>query len=128
MKRLLWLAPLGLLALTLPGTGSPLPPMEPFKGEIRPFGRETRVENFEGNRQRACAIVTGRGSPLGLYVFDRHGNCVANNDLAFGPGRDKAAASWFPTAVEWFPIEVGPFTLEILNFGRSINRFSAVLY
>jgi hypothetical protein len=121
MKQAASLGILGILVLGNLGGGAPLQPREPAKGAVEPFGQTSFVDGFEG-RKRACVIAIGNGaSYLGLYVFDRWGNCVAKDDTADTPmARDDLA-------VEWFPPETGSYIVEVRNFGPTINRFTIAI-
>jgi len=103
------------------GGGTSLPLGEPLRSEIRPFGQAIFVNRLEG-KKRASAIAIGDGSTfMGLYVFDRWGNCVAKDDYS------GSTAARDDLAVEWFPPEAGQYTIELRNFGRSSNAFTIVL-
>ncbi len=103
------------------GGGAVLQPRKPERHLVTPLDRMSIVERFEGGR-RAGAIVIGNGrSFMGVYVFDRHGNCVALDDsMGAGPVRDDLA-------VEWFPAETGAYSIEVNNFGLSANAFTLVV-
>jgi hypothetical protein len=103
------------------GGGVPLDGPKTVTAGVEPYG-QTSFVNVHDGRKRASAIVIGDGSTyLGVYVFDRWGNCVARDDFAGSPaGRDDLA-------VEWYPPEVGPYAVDVCNFGRSGNDFTIVI-
>jgi hypothetical protein len=115
MKRLAWIGLCLLLLLTGASFGGPLEPIRTDdKVTIRPLGQHSYLAPFEAN-QRAVVIASGNGRTyLGLYVFDRHGNCVAKDDHT-GP------ATCDDCAVEWFPTEIADYSVEIVNLGRNSN-------
>src|SRR5437763_1580295 len=111
MKHGAGCALLGLLLLASLGGCAPLRGSKTTKGEVDAFGQSSFVDLFEAQK-RACAIVIGDGDTyLGLYVFDRWGNCVARDDFS------GSSAARDDLAVEWFPPEVGPYTIDVRNFG-----------
>jgi hypothetical protein len=121
MKWGAWLGILGTLIVVSLGGGAPLTTRKPVRMAVEPFDRVSTIEPFEGQK-RACAIVIGDGGTyLGLYVFDRWGNCIACDDMT------DTRASRDDLAVEWFPPEAGTYTVDVRNFGPSNNRFTLVL-
>lgn len=116
MKRDGWFVVVGFLLLAPGGTGAPLQGRPPGKIEIEPFGRASFVDVYPSHK-RACVIVSGDGRTyLGLYVFDRWGNCVARDDYT------GIAAARDDLAVEWYPPEEAAYTVDVYNFGRSRNK------
>jgi hypothetical protein len=112
---------LGLLLMATFGASAPLQPGKVKKADVDPFGRTSFVERFE-KAKRAGVIVIGDGQTyLGVYVFDRWGNCVAKDDTS------GSAAARDDLAVQWFPPEVGSYTIEVCNFGRSTNEFTIAI-
>lgn len=118
MKKAAILGCFGLLAMVHFVAGSPVEPFNEESGfrqlELEPFSRESFTLRCQA-KLRSTAIVYGHGrSPLALYVFDPHGNCVARDD--FSPSRmtDDLAVEWFPPTEEMYEIEVR-------NLGRKQN-------
>ncbi|MCI0378420.1 MAG: hypothetical protein L0215_12495 [Gemmataceae bacterium] len=105
-----------LLLVGATGHAGPTQPRPPSREVVEPFGQKTFSLNFEGN-QRASVVAIGDGRTfMGLYVYDRHGNCVARDDVGDSPTRDDLAA-------EWFPPELGPYSIDVVNLGRTFNQF-----
>ena len=120
MKRWLWLALPGLLLLTPIGFSSPTEARKPGARAIGAFSSIFFIVPCNGGGERSCVIATGKGSsPLALYVFDAHGNCVARDEPVAAPGGDDVA-------VEWFPTIAGVFTVELRNPGRLSNLVEVV--
>jgi hypothetical protein len=116
MRRLmLAVAASALVALTSAGLAAPVAPEKPRILTIGPLSSKTFTVEFKG-RERASAIVTSKanGTYLGLYVYDRYGNCVAWDDL--GSPETTGAAS-----VDWFPAEKANYVVEVRNNGSTVN-------
>src|SRR5262245_17327039 len=81
---------------------------------LDPFARENypiRCKAKESTR----VIVYGQGSsPMAVYVFDKHGNCVAHDDFATDGGSDDLPLEWFS------PTEAA-YDVEVRNLGRKSN-------
>jgi hypothetical protein len=121
VKQSAWLGILGLLLMASLGGGAPLQPRKVEKADVDPFGRTSFIERFE-KAKRAGVIVIGDGQTyLGIYVFDRWGNCVAKDD------RSVSSAARDDLAVEWFPPEIASYTIEVCNFGRFTNEFTIAI-
>ena len=96
-------------------------PVQPFgdkmghrQATLEPFGRETYTLKCKAN-ERSSVIVYGQGSsPMAVYVFDAHGNCVARDDLSNSTVSDDLALEWYPPTEEIYEI-------EIRNLGRKQN-------
>lgn len=116
MKQGVWVVFLCLLVIVPWGVGAPLEDRAPAQVVVEPSGRASFVDVYASHK-RACAIVSGDGRTyLGLYVFDRWGNCVARDDYT---GSNAARDD---LAVEWFPPDVGAYTVDVINFGRAPNK------
>src|SRR5437879_6217753 len=117
MTKSAWLGLLVIPLLANLGGGAPVKAKQAGRSEVEPLGHALFLDQFESH-QRACAIVIGDGeTPMGLYVFDRWGNCIARDDYSGSPAvRDDLA-------VEWFPPEAAPYGIDVYNFGRSSNVF-----
>jgi len=73
------------------------------------------VENVKPG-QRAQVIVSGDGSSyLGLYVYDRHGNCVAWDDEVNPRSTDDLVGQWSATVA-------GAYTVEVRNLSAVKNK------
>lgn len=120
MQRWFWLVPLGLvLSASLAGS-TPLSPQKPATLELAPFASQLLPMPFHG-QQRALVIASGDGSsPLGLYVYDRHGNCVAWDEARAYVTRDDLAA-------EWVPPEAGLYLIEVRNAGWRTNSVTVAI-
>jgi hypothetical protein len=120
MKRGIWLGPVVLVAAASVALTAPLTPHPPLKVELPALASRYFPVSFEGG-QRAIAIASGNfSSPLGLYVYDAHGNCVARDEALEFEGRDDLAA-------EWFPPETAAYTIEVRNAGLQPNPARLVL-
>ena len=118
MKKTAILGSLALLLATHLVLGSPVEPFAEKLGfrevELDGFSRETFTLRCQA-KQRTTAIVYGDGrSPLALYVFDPHGNCVARDDFGQGRMTDDLAVEWYPPAEDMYEIDVR-------NLGRKQN-------
>ena len=121
MRYTLWIGLVGTLVFGNLGGGAPAQPKLSERGAVEALGRTSFVDRFEGQK-RACAIVIGDGHTyLGLYVFDRWGNCVARDDNADTP------AARDDLAVEWFPPETASYTVDVRNFGPNSNIFTIAI-
>ena len=118
MKKALMMGSVLLLLITPWVVGAPVIPFGEKTGfrqlELAPFGRETypiRCKAKESTR----VMVWGQGkSPLAVYVFDVHGNCVAHDDLSLS--RDSDAL-----ALEWYSPAQADYDVEVHNLGRRSN-------
>jgi hypothetical protein len=106
MKHWLWLPVVGVLLGAPWGNTSPTQPKSPVKLATPPLSAHLFVIACNGG-ERTSVIASGDlHAPLGLYVFDPHGNCVAR-DEATGPATaDDLFAEWFPPAMMSYTIEV----------------------
>jgi hypothetical protein len=101
--------------------GSPVVPMNPLQKEILPPYSSKTLEVTVKGGQPSTAICIGDGrSYLGLYVLDRHGNCVAWEDINVSKTRDDLA-------VEWYAPEKATYTIEVVNFGSVSNQFDVAV-
>ena len=50
---------------------------------------------------------------LSLYVYDRHGNCVARDEFAERASKTRRATN--DCAVEWLPPVTEAYTIELRN-------------
>lgn len=115
MRRWFWLALPGLLALAPLGLTSPTVARKPGPRAVDGHASVFFIVPCNGGGERSCVIASGQGaSPLALYVFDAHGNCVARDEPV-------AARSGDDVAVEWFPATAGVFTIELCNAGPQAN-------
>lgn len=127
MRRRLCAA-FGLLLLVVPLVlGGPV---QPFGGEtgffnihLEPFSVRNFTEEFKAD-EPATIIAIGRGNtPLGLYVYDVHGNCVAWDDVSFSLQRISD-----DLAVFWHPPQESAYEIELRNMGRVTNRVELALH
>jgi hypothetical protein len=100
-------------------------------GPVRPFGDKRGYENLPLGpfsvhnftvtfkaKERASVIAIGRGStPLGVYVYDTDGNCVAWDDRSLSPQNISD-----DMVVDWRPPREAKYEIELRNFGRVTNR------
>ncbi len=93
------------------GLGGPLPPSSAREGVVEANGSRSYVFPFKADA-RASVVIVGRTNQtnLGLYVFDRHGNCITWDDQGAAANRDDCA-------VEWYPPRTEPYTIEVRNLG-----------
>jgi hypothetical protein len=119
-----WICCLALPVALLFGTtgdGGPLKPRKPERPDVVVYGKASFIDRFEGQK-RAGVIIIGDGtSYLGLYVFDRWGNCVARDDTS------GAKAARDDLAVEWYPAEEAAYSIDVCNFGPHTNKFTLVI-
>jgi hypothetical protein len=88
---------------------------------VEAFAHASFADVFD-SQKRASAIVIGDGGTyLGIYVFDRWGNCIARDDFT------GSVAAHDDLAVEWYPPEVGGYLVDVRNFGPSPNGFTIVI-
>jgi hypothetical protein len=118
MKKTAVLGCFALLAAAHLVLGSPVEPFAEKLGfrelELDPHSRETFTLRCQA-KERTTAIVYGKGrSPLAVYVFDPHGNCVAKDDFAQGKMTDDLAVEWYPPMEQMYEIDVR-------NLGRKQN-------
>jgi hypothetical protein len=119
MKHWLWLALVGLFLAATWGNTSPTQPRSPVVLAAPALTSQIFLVACNGG-ERTCVIASGEGrSPLGLYVYDSYGNCIAR-DEATGP---KTADD---LAVEWFPPANMPYTIEMRNQGLQVNKVDVV--
>ena len=102
MRTSLLIGSVAIFLLARLAGGSPVEPFEDTKGyrdaSLEPFSALRFTVKCKA-RERTCAIVYGFGkSPMGVYVFDPHGNCVAYDDEAHTLISDDLATEWHPGA------------------------------
>jgi hypothetical protein len=119
MRRwLLWFGLPALLAGAALGTGAPLSPEKrALEGRVEAYGDKSYWRKFQGGLPAKVIALgkTGEGY-LGLFVFDPHGNCVAQDyDLS-------TITKDYPT-VEWQPAQTGLYTIEVRALGRIGSDF-----
>jgi hypothetical protein len=115
MRHWLWLA-LAALLLSAPwATTSPVEPRKPQPVDLGPQTAQFFRLACKGG-ERTCFIASGQGaSPLGVYVYDPHGNCIARDEAVVSRSVDDVA-------VEWFPVVTTLYTIELRNQGLGPNR------
>jgi hypothetical protein len=120
MKRI-WLLGVPLLVVFAHFVGGA--PVRPFAENEKGF-RSVPLEPFSGRtfsvrckaKERTAVIVYGEGtSPMAVYVFDPHGNCVAWDDNSLSMMPDDLALEWYPPAEQNYEVEVR-------NLGRKKNQ------
>jgi hypothetical protein len=121
MKKLACLGLVGMFLMADPGGSGTVEERKPERASVTGFGQLSFADRFEG-RKRALAMAIGNGrSYLGLYVFDRRGNCVAWDDYSGSVvGRDDLA-------VEWYPPETADYDIEVHNFSAGSNNVNFVI-
>lgn len=115
MRRTLGLTILALfLCVSLSGAEL-LTPRSREEKPIAGMATHVYVDTFK-NGAPAKVIISGNGvTCLGLYVFDREGNCVAHDDVSVSPATADDAF------VEWVPPEQERYSIEIRNGGLFPN-------
>jgi hypothetical protein len=115
MKRWLWFVPVGLVLSTSLSGGTPLAPQPALLLKLAPYSEQFLPLAFIG-QQRALVVASGTGAtPLGLYVYDQHGNCIARDEAFQHVSRDDLA-------VEWLPQEAGAYVIQIRSGGGRLNE------
>jgi hypothetical protein len=120
MKKLAWSLPVLLLAFSVGHAD-----LEKERaGEVEQISPALAIrsvyDTFKANKE-ARAIALGKGKTvLGLYVFDRHGNCVARDDVGSPRTSDDLAVVWIPT-------ETTRYDVEIRNAGYETNIYQITL-
>ena len=105
MKRgaLLGLAILACLASLSQGTTPAPRPIQKIR--LEGMGHHVFIQEFKA-QEPARVVVSGEsGHTLALYVFDRHGNCVAWDEPTGGIP-DDAAVLWVPPTQDIYYVEV----------------------
>ncbi len=118
MRRcVLWSGLVALLAGAALSTGAPLDTKtRAVEGKLDGYAEQVYERTFEaGKTARVVAVGKGTGY-IGLYVFDRDGNCVASDDDVLRRTRDDAY-------VEWIPPRAGPYVIEVKSLSRAKNEF-----
>src|SRR5439155_21037996 len=114
MKRWRWWGLVCLLLCTQLGGTAPVETIPVLNLELPGLSYKHIPLPFKGG-ERALVIASGNGNaPLGLYVFDEHGNCVA---------KDEASV---PATLDDFAVECvlpyqGEYTSECRNAGLRTN-------
>jgi hypothetical protein len=117
MHRWLGLSLLGVCVGTALVAAGPLRPEKKTELPLPAFQQTMVSLPFRGGEQ-ALVIASGSGSsPIALYVFDSHGNCLAKDDLI-----EPAASSSDDIAAEWYPPETSRYTIELRNVGYNRNK------
>jgi hypothetical protein len=115
--------------LTLAGGIIWAAPLRPFGAEqgfvsvqLEPHSVRTFTVECKAN-ERTAVMAIGRGTtPVGVYVYDVHGNCVAWDDLSHSAQNfsDDIAVAWQPPRQETYEI-------ELRNGGRVTNRVEVAI-
>ena len=120
MRTLVLAMLVGALLFAKDSFGGPLKSVPVRDLELVPFATRSMQTEFEPN-VRSTAILIGDGRTyLGLYVYDREGNCVAWDDVAAPRVLDDIA-------VEWHPSKRESYTIQVINFGRGMNNAKLVI-
>ena len=117
MKRMLTLlAAILALSVTDTGRGGPISPFKQETPHVAQLSSQTYMRTFRGG-ERANVMAIGTGATyMGLYVYDRHGNCVAWDDWGMPISRDDLS-------VDWYPRQTAPYMIEVRNSGvRAVVR------
>lgn len=81
---------------------------------LEPFQRDNYAIRCKA-KESTRVIVYGQGSsPMAVYVFDAHGNCVAHDDYSTNDVSDDLALDWYS------PSET-TYDVEVYNLGRKSN-------
>jgi hypothetical protein len=119
MKHWLWLAFVGVFLVATSGNTSPTQPRKRVELAAPPLTSQIFLVACNGG-ERTCVIASGEGrSPLGLYVYDPHGNCIARDEATGTKTADDLA-------VEWFPPANMSYTIELRNQGLQGNKVDVV--
>lgn len=90
------------------------------KFTLEPFHVRSTAGEFKAREQTAVIAIGEGTTPLGIYVYDIHGNCVARDDLSYSAISDDLA-------LEFHPAERGYFDIEIRNQGRRSNSVEVAI-
>jgi hypothetical protein len=123
-----WITLLALFAATPFGAGSPATPTEKKAIPSRPLSPYYFSLMCNAN-ERTCVIAHGSGrTPVGLYIYDAHGNCITRDEPVLSGGYAVVSGDLEgPVAaddlqVEWFPPTSGYYTVEVRNEGLQPTR------
>ena len=116
-----WSTGLGSAIMLLMASWAGSAPVTPFaekhgfrQAALEPFQHETHSIRCKA-KETTRVIVYGQGSsPMAVYVFDAHGNCVAHDDFSTGGVSDDLALEWLA------PTEAA-YDVEVRNLGRKSN-------
>lgn len=120
MQRLAAIALMGLLAIGV-GCGRRGDPEEKAKEKAKKEG--SLIAGYQSLTQplklqpgaEKTVIASGEGSTaLGMYVYDKDGNCVAHDDAGNQATKDDLAVSLIATGEQGY-------TFEVVNLGRVDN-------
>lgn len=117
MRRSAWLVvvPMFAVFVAMPGSSEPIEGRKSVDVTVPPQSVQTFVVRFQPHHL-ANVITVGDGkAPLGLYIFDRHGNCICHDDRGGGGVGDDNAVAWYPSSDE-------PYFVEIANLGVKENK------
>jgi hypothetical protein len=123
MKNVLLMASLGgLLWLSAPGTAGPEKPVGPLsKIKINVGASWSMAVTCKGGERAAAFAMGDKGNAyLGLYVYDKDGNCVARHD-------DIKPKYLNDRAVIWYPPTTQTYTIEVRNLGFVSDTFTFVV-
>lgn len=111
----------GSLFLWETGGGAPVQSVEPADIDLLPFA--THVVQHELKGQEETRIIASGRAPyyLGLYVFDRDGNCVAWDDFGGTEVREDCGVIFTPPTQGIYRIEVRSF-FHLANKVRFVVR------
>ncbi|MCS7044775.1 MAG: hypothetical protein NZO58_00310 [Gemmataceae bacterium] len=97
----------------------PLQPFAPKLGyrdfEFRPFQAQSHHLDVKGGEPTQVIVFGITSSPMGVYVYDPHGNCVAHDDASTDLIVDKLL-------VEFHPPQTAGYEVVIRNLGRKLTQ------
>ena len=121
MKRLLWLlAATVVLTVADTGRGGPVLPFKVETPQIPQLASQTYTLEFRGGQRANVMAIGNAATYIGVYIYDRDGNCVAWDDWGMPISRDDIA-------VDWYPQQTAPYMVEVRNNGIRVNGCKVVI-
>jgi hypothetical protein len=119
MKHWFWLPMVGLLLGAPWGSTSPTQPKNLVKLATPPLSAHLFVVACNGGERTGVIASGDLHAPLGLFIYDPHGNCVAHDEATGPVTADDLYAEWFPPATM-------PYTIEVRNQGLQGSKINVI--
>jgi hypothetical protein len=118
----LWAGGVALLAGVGLVTGAPLESTKRVvELKLEPYSGQTFWRPFEAGKPVRLIASGKQDASLGLYVFDKDGNCVAHDDNLTPPTSNREQTFQL-RAVDFVPTRDGDYTLEVRAVGKGGNE------
>ncbi|HZZ80475.1 MAG TPA: hypothetical protein VFE62_18370 [Gemmataceae bacterium] len=121
MRRILAVSAfLVLLCVSVGSAGLVKPRKMDTEEKIAPRSARMYVAEFKGGEPGKVIVSGNYQTCLGLYIFDKDGNCVAHDDRTWPQACDDLN-------VEWIAATTGRYQVAVWNTGYEINTYNLAM-